>query len=133
MCTEQTLGGPPNTDANGSSDGADLLEMSLTYNVHISLTTHPLALRVEGFRGSLKRLTEHIESVKQVCTTSDAFVTYAHCFAQSIVHETYQLPTKVRIPQDIVQQISRLAGAFLENMKPDGMVRRAGLVTPSLT
>lgn len=48
------------------TDGADLLQLSVLYNVHISLTFNPLALRVEGLRGSLKGLTEHVSSLKKV-------------------------------------------------------------------
>lgn len=47
-------------------DGVDLLQLSMQYNVHISLTSSPLALRVEGLRGSLKGLTEYISSLKKV-------------------------------------------------------------------
>lgn len=48
------------------TDGADLLQLSMQYNVHISLTFNPLALRVEGLRGSLKGLSEYISSLKKV-------------------------------------------------------------------
>lgn len=48
------------------TDGADLLQLSMQYNVYISLTPSPLALRVEGLRGSLKGLTEYISSLKKV-------------------------------------------------------------------
>lgn len=47
-------------------DGADLLQLSMQYNVHISLASNPLALRVEGFRGTMKQLTEHLSELKKV-------------------------------------------------------------------
>lgn len=51
---------------NPRTDGVDLLQLSMQYNVHISLTSSPLALRVEGLRGSLKGLSEYISSFKKV-------------------------------------------------------------------
>lgn len=47
-------------------DGADLLQLSMQYNVHISLASNPLALRVEGLRGTMKQLTEHLSELKKV-------------------------------------------------------------------
>jgi hypothetical protein len=47
-------------------DGAELLQMSMDYNVHIAVTRSPLALRVEGLRASLSALSEHITAVKNV-------------------------------------------------------------------
>lgn len=47
-------------------DGADLLQLSMQYNVHISLASNPLALRVEGLRGAMKQLTEHLNDLKKV-------------------------------------------------------------------
>jgi hypothetical protein len=38
----------------------------MQYNVHISLASNPLALRVEGLRGTMKRLTEHLGEMKKV-------------------------------------------------------------------
>ncbi|KAI0931918.1 hypothetical protein AcV5_004709 [Taiwanofungus camphoratus] len=87
-------------------DGADLLQMSMEYNVHISLVAHPLALRVEGLRGSLKQLNEHITSLKK-----------------DILEETLELPAMTPIRSDMVQRISRLAGAYLENIGSRGKVR----------
>ncbi|KAL6310056.1 hypothetical protein BKA93DRAFT_722239 [Sparassis latifolia] len=87
-------------------DGADLLEMSMEFNVHISLTTNPLALRVEGLRGSLDRLSQRITFIEQ-----------------DITSETMELPTKTPVRQDLVQRISRLAGAYLENVDHKGKVR----------
>lgn len=43
--------------------------MSLDFNVHVSLSADPLALNIEGFRGSLKKVEQHISSVKKVRLT----------------------------------------------------------------
>lgn len=48
------------------ADGAELLQMSKDYNVHISVTRDPLSLRVEGLMPSLQALAEHISAVKNV-------------------------------------------------------------------
>ncbi|KAH7931101.1 hypothetical protein BV22DRAFT_1053839 [Leucogyrophana mollusca] len=87
-------------------DGADLLQLSMQYNVHISLVANPLALRVEGFRGALKELTEHMSALKK-----------------GIIEEIVELPTKRPIRQDLVQRISRLAGAYVENLGFKGKIR----------
>src|SRR5947209_4656721 len=47
-------------------DGADLFQLSMQYNVHISLTSNPLSLLVEGLRGALNQLTEQINTLKEV-------------------------------------------------------------------
>ncbi|KAI0830635.1 hypothetical protein BC628DRAFT_1416167 [Trametes gibbosa] len=80
-------------------DGSDLLRLSKDYDVHISLRRNPMALRVEGTQGALRDLTEHILTLKQ-----------------GFVEELYDLPSPVAIPQDMVQRISRLASAYLENV-----------------
>ncbi|KAH9847395.1 hypothetical protein C2E23DRAFT_890069 [Lenzites betulinus] len=80
-------------------DGSDLLRLSKDYDVHISLRRKPMALRVEGTQGALRDLTEHILQLKQ-----------------GFVEELYDLPSPVAIPQDMVQRISRLASAYLENV-----------------
>ncbi|KAL4064925.1 hypothetical protein V8B97DRAFT_2010607 [Scleroderma yunnanense] len=87
-------------------DGADLLQLSIQYNVHISLASGPLALQVEGLRGVLKQLTEHIDTLKK-----------------DIKHEIFDLPTRRSIPPDLVQRISRLAGAYVENYGSEGKIR----------
>jgi hypothetical protein len=47
-------------------DGAELLQMSKDYNVHIAVTRRPLSLRVEGLKASLNALSEHVAAVKNV-------------------------------------------------------------------
>ncbi|KAI0639727.1 hypothetical protein C8Q77DRAFT_1082595 [Trametes polyzona] len=80
-------------------DGADLLRLSKVYDVHISLRRKPMALRIEGTRGSIRDLTQHILDLKQ-----------------NFIEEIYDLPSPVAIPSDMVQRISRLASAYLENV-----------------
>ncbi|KAI6153500.1 hypothetical protein BKA82DRAFT_4090668 [Pisolithus tinctorius] len=87
-------------------DGADLLQLSIQYNVHISLVPDPLALHVEGLRGALKQLTEHIDMLRK-----------------DIKEEIFELPTRRTIPQASIQRISRLAGAYVENYGDGGKVR----------
>lgn len=87
-------------------DGADLLQLSMQYNVHISLASSPLALRVEGLRGTMKQLTEHLSELKK-----------------GIIDEIVELPSKQPIRQDLVQRISRLAGAYVENLGHKGKIR----------
>ncbi|KAI0361269.1 hypothetical protein OH77DRAFT_1585401 [Trametes cingulata] len=80
-------------------EGMDLLRLSKDYDVHISLRQKPMALRVEGTRSSLRKLTEHINSLKK-----------------SFIEATFDLPLPVAIPPDLVQRISRIASAYLENV-----------------
>ncbi|KII93548.1 hypothetical protein PLICRDRAFT_171287 [Plicaturopsis crispa FD-325 SS-3] len=87
-------------------DGADLLQLSLDFNVHISMTPKPLALRAEGVRGSLKALTERIEELKE-----------------DIVEDRFELPNRKPIRPELVQRISRIAGAYVENVGDVGQVR----------
>jgi hypothetical protein len=61
-------------------DGAELLQMSKDYNVHIAVTRRPLSLQVEGCKASLDALSEHIAAVKNV--------KYFICFTQH-GHESY--------------------------------------------
>ncbi|EPT03978.1 hypothetical protein FOMPIDRAFT_139591 [Fomitopsis schrenkii] len=87
-------------------DGADLLGLSRAYNVHVSLNTQPFALRVEGVRGSLKSVGEHIDNIKK-----------------SITAVEFPLPAKVPFRQHILQRISRLTGALVELTDVEGTVR----------
>ncbi|PBK77183.1 hypothetical protein ARMSODRAFT_949084 [Armillaria solidipes] len=86
-------------------DGVDLLALSTEYKVQMSFSSNPLALKVSGLRVHLKQLSEHILR-----------------FKESIRDEVYQLPTKLPIRGDLLQRVSRLAGAFTENLE-NGMIR----------
>ncbi|OCH96202.1 hypothetical protein OBBRIDRAFT_883448 [Obba rivulosa] len=87
-------------------DGIDLLELSKQCNVHIALLTHPLSLRVEGLRGALKRLRDRVTDIKE-----------------SIVEVTFQLPSRQAIRPDMIQRISRLGGAYIENLDTEGKIK----------
>ncbi|KAL7285149.1 hypothetical protein ACG7TL_000241 [Trametes sanguinea] len=82
-----------------SKDGMDLLRLSEEYDVHISLQRKPMALRVEGTRASLKELGERLWNIKKA----------------RFMEETYHLPSPTPIPSELVQRISRLASAYVEN------------------
>ncbi|EIN14190.1 hypothetical protein PUNSTDRAFT_56632 [Punctularia strigosozonata HHB-11173 SS5] len=90
-------------------DGADLLQMSIDFNVHISVSTSPLALRVEGVRKSMRALTTHIQALKT-----------------TFVEGTFDLPTPVPLPESLVQRISRISAAFIENVDNGGKVGGSG-------
>ncbi|KAK0208383.1 hypothetical protein DFS33DRAFT_1484746 [Desarmillaria ectypa] len=87
------------------NDGADLLALSTKYKVQMSFSSNPLSLKVSGLRVHLNQLSEHILR-----------------FKESIHDEIYQLPTKLPIRADLLQRVSRLAGAFTENIE-NGMIR----------
>ncbi|KIP12467.1 hypothetical protein PHLGIDRAFT_124010 [Phlebiopsis gigantea 11061_1 CR5-6] len=87
-------------------DGTDLLDISAKYKVHISLVREPLALRIEGLRGSMKKLKDVLNSA-----------------TKNFVEESVQLPTRVPIRADLVQRISRLADAYIENIGDKGLIR----------
>ncbi|EPQ60733.1 hypothetical protein GLOTRDRAFT_124481 [Gloeophyllum trabeum ATCC 11539] len=97
-------------------DGADLLQLSMDYNVHVSLVSNPLALRVEGSPGSIKQLSRHIHSLKQ-----------------SIISETVHLPSRTAIPREMLQQISRTVNAFIENIDLNGKVKVYARSTQALS
>lgn len=46
-------------------DGADLLQLSKEFGVHVSLVQQPLSLKIEGLRGSLKLISERILDLKK--------------------------------------------------------------------
>ncbi|TDL28369.1 hypothetical protein BD410DRAFT_780867 [Rickenella mellea] len=87
-------------------DGSELLQISLDFNVHISVTQEPLALRIEGLRGAMKKLDIVIAARRKT-------------FLEDII----ELPSKQPIRADLLQRISRLAGAFIENVGYKGKVR----------
>ncbi|KAA1468144.1 hypothetical protein DENSPDRAFT_833354 [Dentipellis sp. KUC8613] len=87
-------------------DGGDLLELSKKHNVHISLASKPLALRVQGAKSALKALSQEIVDIKK-----------------GIVEETLQLHTQMPLRNDLLQRIARTTGAFIENGKQNGQVR----------
>ncbi|CAL1695351.1 unnamed protein product [Somion occarium] len=87
-------------------DGSQMLELSREYNVNVSLSSEPLALRVEGIIAALNSITQRISQLRE-----------------SFVNEVYQLPTATSVPQDLIKRISRLANAFMENVGPNGEIK----------
>ncbi|THH33503.1 hypothetical protein EUX98_g623 [Antrodiella citrinella] len=69
------------------------------------LGREPLALRTEGVRHSLKKLGQRIESLKQ-----------------DMITNIIRLPTNTHIRADLIPQISRTVGAYLENPGADDRV-----------
>ena len=49
-----------------SKDGSDLFKLANDFSVRISTIPKPLALRVQGSRGSLKQISERISTLKRV-------------------------------------------------------------------
>ncbi|KZP31227.1 hypothetical protein FIBSPDRAFT_945253 [Athelia psychrophila] len=96
-------------------DGSELLQMSKDFNVHISVNRDPLSLRVEGLMPSLKALAQYITTVKK-----------------SIVEDIIKIPGGKPINVDLLQPISRLSGAYVENTTASGVVRICAKDTTSL-
>ncbi|KAF9069149.1 hypothetical protein BDP27DRAFT_1326087 [Rhodocollybia butyracea] len=86
-------------------DGANLHTLSRKYNVHIGFSTNPLALNIEGLRGALKTVREHVVS-----------------FKGDVVEEYHSLSSDKPIPSEMLQRISRLSGAFAESFG-EGQIR----------
>ncbi|KAG5648076.1 hypothetical protein DXG03_007111 [Asterophora parasitica] len=82
-------------------DGADLLALSSEFHAHVSFSSNPLCLNVEGLRGSLGNLSRHIES-----------------FKAGINEQLFQLPPGKTISQQDLRYISRMTGVFAEDAGP---------------
>ena len=48
------------------SDGADLLNLTQQYSVHLSFNSDPLSLKVQGLRGDVKRMDVHMKNFEEV-------------------------------------------------------------------
>ncbi|KAG5652170.1 hypothetical protein H0H81_006010 [Sphagnurus paluster] len=86
-------------------DGADLLALSSEFNAHVSFSTNPLSLKVEGLRGSLRNLGRYIEE-----------------FKAGIKEELFQLPPRGTVDQECLQHISRMSGVFVQDAG-NGLIR----------
>ena len=97
----------------------DLKRMSQDFDVHISLNRHSksLALQVEGARSGVRGLVEHIASISQVRSISArpprSFNLYLH---KTFIPQEFDLPSPMRIPPDMIERISRLSQAFVEDV-----------------
>ncbi|THH10145.1 hypothetical protein EW145_g1532 [Phellinidium pouzarii] len=87
-------------------DGSQLLQISTDYNVHIAVNSRPLSIKIEGFRGSLKKLEALIVDRRK-----------------AIIEEIVELPTKSPLSPNLLQQVSRMSDAYIENVGLRGKVR----------
>ncbi|CAA7266542.1 unnamed protein product [Cyclocybe aegerita] len=78
-------------------DGADLLSLAKRYNVHLSFTSNPLTLKVQGLKGSLKQVEGYLD-----------------IFKSGLEFETSCLPLGQRVNPEASQSISRASGAYVE-------------------
>ncbi|THV04838.1 hypothetical protein K435DRAFT_850387 [Dendrothele bispora CBS 962.96] len=83
-------------------DGSHLLNLSSKYQVHISFSSKPLALKAEGLRAKLNKLGKYIDTVKE-----------------QIQEEYFTLTSKTALLPSLLQRISRTSGAFTENFGDD--------------
>ncbi|TFK57190.1 hypothetical protein OE88DRAFT_1650815 [Heliocybe sulcata] len=79
-------------------NGANLLQISVEFNVHVSVTSNPLALRVEGLLGSMRGVSERIKAL-----------------LKGIVTESVELPSGEDVPREQLQGLSREANVFITN------------------
>ncbi|KAG5734188.1 hypothetical protein E4T56_gene1247 [Termitomyces sp. T112] len=86
-------------------DGADLLDISSKFGVHVSLSSNPLTLEVEGSRASLTQLSTYIDNLKM-----------------GIKDRYFQLPSARHVGSDSLQHISRKSGVFIEDAG-EGLIR----------
>jgi len=49
-----------------SVDGAGLLSLAKRYNVHMSFSSNPLILRVQGLRGAIKQVDSYMKYFEEV-------------------------------------------------------------------
>ncbi|KAG6911886.1 hypothetical protein DXG01_000133 [Tephrocybe rancida] len=78
--------------------GANLLELSSEFGVHISFSSNPLSLKAEGSRASLSQLGEYISE-----------------FKKGVKEQYFSLLPMGVVEADSLQHISRISGVFVEN------------------
>ncbi|KAH7107131.1 hypothetical protein BKA62DRAFT_825685 [Auriculariales sp. MPI-PUGE-AT-0066] len=88
-------------------DGTNLLRLSLDLQVRISVEPGPdsLSLRVEGLRQAVNNMENAIHEIRQ-----------------NMITETIDYPVPDGLHKDLIQRISKMSNAFLENM-PNGKLR----------
>jgi len=52
--------------AHNETDGANIINLTGRYNVHMSFTSNPLMLKVQGKRGDLKQIEGYMEVFMKV-------------------------------------------------------------------
>ncbi|KAI0271344.1 hypothetical protein BC834DRAFT_966842 [Gloeopeniophorella convolvens] len=96
-------------------DGSDLFQLSRKFNVYISVKPNPLAVYVEGSRESVREIESHISNV-----------------LKDMVEDIFEVPSKQSISKEVLQSVSRMAGAFVENIE-GRKLRVRGINTTSIT
>jgi hypothetical protein len=87
-------------------DGGELLSLAGRHKVHISLTSNPLQLKVEGIQGALDNVGQEIGRMKS-----------------NLADETFSLPVEKFIPQETLQRLSRTSNSYIQNFGNPGTVR----------
>ncbi|KAI9457724.1 hypothetical protein F5148DRAFT_340325 [Russula earlei] len=80
-------------------DGSDLFQLSKKYNVHISVKPNPLSIYLEGSREAVRAMENYVGSVRK-----------------GIVEDTVDTPFTQPLSKEALQKISRLSGAFVEDI-----------------
>ena len=76
---------------------------------------NPLAIYLEGSRESVREAERHVDGVKKVRYIF-VFVFYdILIYQQGIIEDTIDTPFTQPVSQELLQRISRLSGAFVEN------------------
>ncbi|TRM65678.1 hypothetical protein BD626DRAFT_427196 [Schizophyllum amplum] len=86
-------------------DGSNLKSLSVRYNVHLSFSSRPMYVKAEGYKGSVDQLRESIKE-----------------FREGIIEDTFSLPIRQPVSDDLLHRISKRVGAFLQNERP-GVIR----------
>lgn len=98
-------------------DGSNFRQLSSEFRVRISLEANPLALRVRGPHNRLDALEERLNERLEVRRSSlPAGLELDPTPAQAIVSETLYSGSAKGIRPDLLQTVSRLGGAFVENL-----------------
>jgi len=80
------------------TDGSDLLRLSHTYQARLTPIPNPLRLRAYGKSDALENMAAEIESRKA-----------------NMISRTWKLECSAGVRSDLIQTISRISGAFIEN------------------
>ena len=95
----------------------------MKYNVHISLKPTPLQLKIEGVKRCVDPLIAHLKKLTEVSARSIfSLASRKSHFDQDMVEDTFELPTLTPIRSDLIQRLSRLTCAFIQNTGEGGRV-----------
>jgi hypothetical protein len=84
--------------------------------VHISVKRNPLAIYLEGSRESIRAAQKYVDDVRKAryCFCVTVFIILTG--QQGIVEDIVDTPFAHPVSQEVLQRISRLSGAFVENI-----------------